>query len=170
MRASSMSNYIQRFSYNHWANLRLVQTTSQLDVAAFQKEFTSSFASLQHTFVHIIWAEELWLARWEERKFDSVYNPGGYPHIERVQIAFNDLFERQTKFLNSLQAGDGERRINYVNSRGEICEYPLAQMMEHLLNHSTFHRGQIVTLLRQLGVAPPGTDYLIYIDTTGVRG
>jgi uncharacterized damage-inducible protein DinB len=56
------------------------------------------------------------------------------------------------------------RPVSYVNLRGETWTYPLWQMLLHLLNHQTFHRGQVTTLLRQLGALPPAIDFLVYVD------
>jgi uncharacterized damage-inducible protein DinB len=58
-------------------------------------------------------------------------------------------------------------RISYENARGERWEYSLGHMMQHIVNHSTYHRGQVVTLLRQLGQTPPPTDFLVYFDEGG---
>ncbi|PYQ50925.1 MAG: damage-inducible protein DinB, partial [Acidobacteria bacterium] len=56
------------------------------------------------------------------------------------------------------------RRIAYQNLANQTWEYSLGQMMQHLMNHSTYHRGQIVTMLRQLGAKGVSTDYLLYFD------
>lgn len=56
------------------------------------------------------------------------------------------------------------RRIAYVNTKGERWEYPLGRLMQHVVNHSTYHRGQVTTLLRQLGVKPLATDLLVFHD------
>jgi uncharacterized protein (DUF952 family) len=61
------------------------------------------------------------------------------------------------------------QRIAYINLRGEPREYPLAHMMQHVVNHGSYHRGQIVSLLRQLGKKPPSTDLIIYMDEVGME-
>ena len=58
-------------------------------------------------------------------------------------------------------------RIPYENLRGQRFEYALGHMMQHVVNHSSYHRGQVVTLLRQLGRTPPNTDFLEYFDEGG---
>jgi uncharacterized damage-inducible protein DinB len=55
----------------------------------------------------------------------------------------------------------------YQNLKGETWRYPLWQQMHHVVNHSTYHRGQVVTMLRQLGAAAPATDLLVYYDQGG---
>jgi uncharacterized damage-inducible protein DinB len=56
------------------------------------------------------------------------------------------------------------RRVSYENLEGVRWEYSLAEMMQHLANHSSYHRGQIAVLLRQLGQTPPATDFLVFLD------
>jgi uncharacterized damage-inducible protein DinB len=70
--------------------------------------------------------------------------------------------EEQRRFLGQLQPSDLEKAVSYVNSLGETWTYPLWQQMAHVVNHSSYHRGQITTLLRQLGAKAPGTDFLRY--------
>jgi uncharacterized damage-inducible protein DinB len=70
----------------------------------------------------------------------------------------------QQAFLKSLTDELLEKCVSYENLQGERWEYSLAHMMQHLVNHSSYHRGQVVTLLRQLGQTPPTTDFLVFID------
>ncbi|HYV42997.1 MAG TPA: DinB family protein [Thermoanaerobaculia bacterium] len=53
---------------------------------------------------------------------------------------------------------------SYVNVKGETWPYPLHEMLVHVVNHSTYHRGQVATMLRQLGKTPLSTDYLVLLD------
>ena len=61
------------------------------------------------------------------------------------------------------------RAVSYVNVKGETWTYRLEEMLVHLVNHSTYHRGQVATMLRQLGKTPEPTDYLLFLDG-GARG
>ncbi len=69
-----------------------------------------------------------------------------------------------------MPGGAEQQRLGYVNTRGERWEYTLAQMMQHVVIHSAYHRGQVVTLLRQLGAAAPTTDYLVFVDMRAGSG
>ena len=73
----------------------------------------------------------------------------------------------QERFAAALTDERLAERIAYENYKNERWEYSLARMIQHLVNHSSYHRGQIVTLLRQLGRAPRSTDLLVWIDEAG---
>lgn len=70
----------------------------------------------------------------------------------------------QTGFIHQLVDEALETAITYTNTRGEQWTYPLGHMMQHLVNHSSYHRGQVTTMLRQLGAEAVATDFLVFID------
>jgi uncharacterized damage-inducible protein DinB len=160
-----MKILIDQIRYNRWANFRLIDTASELDLERFTMTIISSFPSVQQTFVHIIWAEELWLERWQGRSFVRELDSKDYPTSDHIKQKIEDLSAIQIKFLKSLRPGDKDRKISYENFQGENWAYKLRQMVQHLILHSAYHRGQLVTLFRQLKVNPPGTDYLLFIDS-----
>lgn len=77
-----------------------------------------------------------------------------------------DLVRDQNRFIEALTDARLASRTAFVNSRGQPCEFSLAHMMLHVVNHSSYHRGQVVTLLRQLGQTPPSTDFTLYLLET----
>jgi len=159
-----MKVLIDQIMYNQWANLRLLDRSAELDPKSFKINMDSSFPSVQKTWIHIIWAEELWLNRWQGLSFVSGLNPQDYPNIESIKEKLEELSVKHIQFLKNLESGDEDKNIGYENFQGEKWIYSLRQMVQHMTIHSAYHRGQLVTLLRQLGVKPPCTDYLIYID------
>ena len=159
-----MKILFDQIKYNRWANTSLIETSAELDSISFRQNIESSFPSVQKTWIHIIWAEELWLQRWQGRAFFGELSILDYPNIESIRRKIDDLSQSQIQFLKSLKAGDEDKKISYENNRGENWEYSLGQMVQHMTLHSTYHRGQIVTMLRQLKITPPGLDYLIYVD------
>lgn len=70
----------------------------------------------------------------------------------------------QTQFLSIITPGKLERLISYENPTGTRWTYSLRHMLQHVVNHSTYHRGQVAGMLRQVGATPPATDYLLYFD------
>jgi len=164
---SMMKSLLDFIAYDRWANLRLIHTARDLDRHDFIRPVVSSFPSVQQTLVHIIWAEELWLERWQGRSFVPALDAEKYPTLESVERKIVEIAERQRRFLEGLDPGTEERLVTYRNFRDEEWEYGLAQMVQHMVLHSAYHRGQLVTLLRQLGLTPPNTDYLTFVDETG---
>jgi uncharacterized damage-inducible protein DinB len=72
------------------------------------------------------------------------------------------------EFINSLAEDALTTKITYVNVKGETWTHALWQMLRHLVNHSTYHRGQVATMLRQLGAEPAATDFLLFFDKSEV--
>lgn len=107
-------------------------------------------------FSHVINAHGLWLDRMQGRP----------PRFEVWQVhpaeTFEALHEQLMQETEPLLAGaDLEATFAYQNSRGQHFENQVQQMLFHLINHSTYHRGQIALALRQAGITPPATDYIV---------
>ena len=155
---------LEMMAYDRWANNRLIKAAQQLDSARLARDLNSSFSSVHQTLLHIVWAEELWLERWHGHSFMPSLDPTAFSTVQSLHHHFEEVHARQRHFLEVLEAGADDQRIGYVNFRGQRWEYSLAQMVQHLVTHSAYHRGQLATMLRQLGVVPPTTDYLVYVD------
>jgi uncharacterized damage-inducible protein DinB len=161
---------LEQLDYDRWANLRLIHAMNDLDSQSFRQKITSSFPSIRQTLVHILWAEELWLERWQGRSFILSLDPEDFPSLQTLQTKLQDIHAKQLEFLLGLPADAADRVVGYLNFRGERWEYTLRQMVQHLAMHSAYHRGQLATLLRQLGRVPPSTDYLVFVDSKSSAG
>jgi uncharacterized damage-inducible protein DinB len=165
-----MNALLEQLNYDRWANLRLIDAMNELDSQSFRRKIASSFPSVHQTLVHILWAEELWLERWQGRSFVPSLDPEDFPSLQSVRTKLLDIHAKQLQFLTGLPADAADRVVGYVNFRGERWDYTLRQMVQHLAMHSVYHRGQLATLLRQLGLIPPSTDYLVFVDDKSSAG
>ena len=84
--------------------------------------------------------------------------------MDSIESRWRELERHQQEFMATLTDDRLQRRLSYENLRGERWEYSLSHMMLHVVNHSSFHRGQVIALLRQLGQTPPATDFLVFVD------
>jgi uncharacterized damage-inducible protein DinB len=96
-----------------------------------------------------------------------IFAPEEFPDVEAIASRYLRIARGQQLFLNTLTEERLAAGLSYENLQGRRWEYSLAHMMQHVVNHSSYHRGQVVTLLRQLGRAPPPTDYLVFFDEGG---
>lgn len=110
-----MKSLIDQITYNRWANLCLIEATSELDMERFSLNLTSSFPSIQLTWVHIIWAEELWLERWQGRSFVGESDPNNYPTSDHIKQKIETLSTSQIQFLNGCEPVDKSNKISYKN-------------------------------------------------------
>ena len=157
------------YAYNRWANSRLLATVRLLEPRDFVRELGTSFSSVQGTLIHIMWAEWLWLRRWRGESPKRVFELKEFPDVDSLESSWDEVERDQVNFIGGLTDERLGARVAYENLQGQRWEYSLAHMMQHLVNHSSYHRGQIVTLLRQLGQHPPATDFLAFFDEGASR-
>ena len=152
------------YRYNDWANEKTLAAASQLDNEKFARQLGSSFSSVRDTLVHILGAEWIWLERWNGRSQRALLAVSELPTLSLITARWKQVVEARNGFLQGLRPADLNAAVSYVNQKGETWSYPLWQQMVHVVNHSSYHRGQTATLLRQLGAQPVSTDLLVYYD------
>jgi uncharacterized damage-inducible protein DinB len=151
------------FAYNRWANARTMQAAARLSPEALTRDLGNSFRSVRDTLVHIYGAEWIWLARWTGSSPASGPVGSDYPDLAALSGPWKDLEREQQAFVAGLTADRLAAPVEYANLKGERFSNPLGRLMQHQVNHSTYHRGQITTMLRQLGVPPVGTDLVTFL-------
>lgn len=158
-------DYIQAlYEYNRWANGRILDAAARLTIDKFTKDLGNSYGSVRDTLVHIMSGEWIWLKRWQGTSTKTMLSSSEFLTISRLKSRWTEIESEQTDFLSSITEESLEEIIAYVNTEGQPFKYPLWQMLVQVVNHSTYHRGQITTMLRQLGAEPIATDFLIFYD------
>jgi uncharacterized damage-inducible protein DinB len=148
------------FEYNAWANHRSLEAAAALTPEQFTRDLGSSFKSVRDTLAHIAAAEWIWLERFHGR------SPSGFPPgLDSVDHAglvarWAELERDWTDFAASLSDADLARVYAFKTMKGDPQEQPAWQMLQHLVNHGSYHRGQVTTLLRQLGANPLNVDMI----------
>ena len=154
------------FAYNRWANGKTLEPVAALTAEEYVRALGGSFPSVGGTLAHIYAAEWIWLERWQGRSPRGLPSSQEVPDLATLRERWKAVEEGQRVFLAGLSEPRMAEIVTYVNVRGETWSYPLGEMLVHLVNHSTYHRGQVATMLRQLGKAPEPTDYLLFLDGT----
>jgi uncharacterized damage-inducible protein DinB len=158
----SVAEIERLFAYNRWANARSFEAASALSPEELGREVGGSFASVLGTLTHLVGAEWVWLERWHGRSPRAI--PQGFAGLAELRSRLAEVEAGQERFLSGLTPERLETEIAYVNFKGESWRYPLGEALVHLVNHGTYHRGQVTTLLRQLGKPALATDYLLFLD------
>jgi uncharacterized damage-inducible protein DinB len=149
--------------YTRWASDQMLQAARALSNEELHRHLFSSYPSVHATLLHIFRADRIWLSRVVARQI----SPFGQPGEESISL---EALERQwhavsDEFIHWASALSDERidgALNYVNLRGEAHTLFIWHIVLHVVNHGSYHRGQITTMLRQLGHVPPGTDLSLY--------
>jgi uncharacterized damage-inducible protein DinB len=158
------------YEYDRWANNRVLQAASELSAEQFTRDLGGSFRSVRDTLVHIIAGEWTWLAYWQKPSHgpallaelrtqrETLFNPATFPDIGAVQSKWVEVEKEQIVFVSRLASETLEKMLP---ARG--TQLSLAHLMQHLANHSTYHRGQIALMMRQLGAEPLATDFHVFL-------
>jgi uncharacterized damage-inducible protein DinB len=119
---------------------------------------------------HILAAELVWFARWQGESPTSLVSPDKYPDLATLRREWTEHERRMRLFVERL-GEDGIRRVfEYRLISGVAGSSPFWQILQHLVNHGTYHRGQVTTLLRQIGAKPPqAMDLIAYYRTQQQR-
>ncbi len=154
------------YAYNRWANERILDACQALAPEQLGKGLGSSFSSVRETLAHIFAAEWIWLSRW------NGVSPRGMPAWELPDVAslrarWDEVEAERADFLSRQDDASLRKIVAYRNTKGEPFQSPLWQLLRHVANHSTYHRGQVVTMLRQLGAAAPSTDLVLFYREGG---
>ena len=159
------------YDYNAWANHRELEAASRLTTEQFLQPLVSSFGSVRDTLAHIYGAEWVWLERFQGRSPASLPNAAEFQDVASLQQRWNEHESRLLGFVRGLTQADLDRVMEYKTLKFGVYRNPLWQSMQHLVNHGTYHRGQVTTLLRQLGAQPILTDLMhFYRERSAAAG
>ena len=153
-------------AYNAWATNKLLDAVAEVPVAQYRRDLKSSHGSIHGTLVHIVRAENVWLKRWTGTPDAGYLAPESVSTLADLKTAWEKTGYETAKFLGS--ATDKKMGETFVmkTTSGETHTHTYAQALQHVVNHSSYHRGQIVTMLRQLGFTPPDTGLIRFFRET----
>jgi uncharacterized damage-inducible protein DinB len=158
------------FEYDRWANKSVLQAASTLSGEQFIRDLGGSFGSVRDTLVHIISGEWGWLTIWKERSLTSAFvtelwdrigvtfDPNSYCDIAAVQLKWAEVEREQLDFVSCV-TDESLRTMLPVRA----TRLSLAHLMQHTANHSTYHRGQVSMMMRQVGAVPVATDFARFL-------
>ena len=150
------------FQYNLWADLRTLDSCSSLTSEQFTLNLTSSFSSVRDTVAHLYGAEWVWNERINGRSPTTLVPGTMFADLAAVRAKLEEMDRYYIAYVSKLTQKDLDRVIHYKGFNGDEFSNPLWQSLHQLTNHASYHRGQIVTMLRQLGVKPVSTDLIGY--------
>ncbi len=152
------------YNYNRWANATVLDAVSKLTPEQFVRDLQSSHSSVRDTLAHNLAAEWIWLERWKGVSPKGLLSSSDFPTVESLATRWAEVEKGYAEFIGKITDESLATQITYTNTRGEQWTYPLGRMIQHVMNHSTYHRGQVTTLLRQLGAEVKPVDLLVFMD------
>jgi len=158
------------YEYDRWANNRVLRACSGLSSEQFTRDLGGSFSSVRDTLAHIFAGEWGWLQYWKEPSPDSsfvanmmarrkvLFDPNGFPDLASVQRKWAEVETEQIEFVQLLTDEHLERMLPVRTTQAKLIH-----LMQHVANHSTYHRGQISLMMRQLDAVPEATDFHVFV-------
>ncbi len=160
-----MKDYV---AFNVWANTLFFNWLKSKPLELLDREFTSSFPSLRSTLLHIWVAQDVWLQRLQGHN-DSTLVSETFQG-SNAELLENLILNSQTfsDYINSRDTAYFNQKTHYTHSTGIPYHQFNTEIIQHCMQHSTYHRGQIVTIARNLGLTdPPKSDYIGYVRERG---
>jgi len=149
--------------YHYWARDRMLDALEPLSSEEFTRSLNSSFKSIRDTIVHTYAAEHLWNSRWRGASPAGLIAPEAFAGVAELRTSWRDLETSIRSLVSDLGPGGMSRRLDYKQMNGQASSSIFWQMLQHVVNHASYHRGQVTTMLRQIGAAPPkGMDLITF--------
>jgi len=148
------------YDYNAWANRRQLEAASKVTTEEFLRPMGSSFGSLRDTLAHIYGAEWIWLERFQGNSPSVLPEVAQFHDVTGLRKKWLEHEARLLDFVGKLTEADLDRVLEYKTLKFGVYRNPLWQSLQHVVNHGTYHRGQVTTLLRQLNAQPILTDLM----------
>jgi uncharacterized damage-inducible protein DinB len=148
--------------YMSWANELVLDAAKALSQVEYEKDRQSSHGGIKTTLNHMYVADALWFSRVTGEPFAKISDIPKPSSLAELEEEWTTLMERWIRWAGHLESSNYGMEIGYTNTEGVAYRTPLWQVVLHLVNHSTHHRGQVVSMMRQAGSKPPGTDLIMY--------
>ena len=147
----SKKYFIELSGYHIWANDRVCSWLDTISDEQWNQPVVSSFKSIQETILHMASAEKIWVERLlKYSKFEILAETfkGSKSDLigtwKGISLSFKKLIEDMPEDLF-------QQKLLFKNTKGVEYDQPYYQLLAHIINHTTYHRGQVVTMLRQVG-------------------
>lgn len=153
-------------AYNSWADNCIFEALAHLPQEQYTRDMKGSHGGIHSTLVHLVGAEKVWLERFQgaAQPFLSENPPQSLPELK---VIWERVGYDTAKWLGTMSDKKLQETFTMKTLKGDLFTHVYWQAFLHVVNHSTYHRGQIITMLRQLGVKPPSTDLIRFYREAG---
>jgi uncharacterized damage-inducible protein DinB len=148
--------------YSVWATRRVLEAARVLDDEELRRGLGSSYGGVHGTLVHIFQADSIWFDRLHGNSTGGLATYEPDPDFAVFSQRWLAVLDRWVGWAELLDGAGWDRIVDYRNIKGEADSQPAWRIALHVVNHASYHRGQVTTMLRQLGREPVGTDLMAY--------
>ena len=164
----NLSDIRPLFDYTEWANDLAMEAADELPDEDLHRDVSISHGSIFGTLLHMAGAEWIWLERWHGRspakaEAWSMWTPESCADLAALNDRWSEVVDQRAHFISGLDEERLAADLPFKLLSGDPSSMRLVDQMRHVANHATLHRGQVVGMIRQLGIDPPSTDLLFYL-------
>ena len=164
----NLSDIQNLFGYTEWANDLAMDAAHKLPDESLHRDVGISHRSIFGTLLHMAGAEWIWVERWHGRspakaEAWSLWTTDSCADLATLKDRWTELVNQRARFISELDEARLAAELHFKLLSGDPSSMPLVNQMQHVANHATMHRGQVVGMIRQLGIEPPATDLLFYL-------
>lgn len=159
---------LQLYDYHVWANNKFFERLKELPQDIYDREIQSVFSSIAETLVHIYMTDTIWLGVMRENSMDEIQasiieaqEKTKNRELEKMEVLFADLSKKYQDFFHN--EGDLDKEICPEHPQFGRLETHLSELVQHVVNHGTYHRGNLTAMIRQQGYSSVPTDYVFYL-------
>jgi uncharacterized damage-inducible protein DinB len=150
------------FDYNVWANTRQLEAAAQLTTDQYMQDFKASHGGIHGTLTHIVAAQKLWLSRWRGTPDDFILHGKDLGSLLELIGLWERVSSETAEFIATLTEEKLLEPFQMTTTAGKQFTHSFQETMQHFINHSSTHRGQVNAMIRQLGIRPPSIDLITY--------
>jgi uncharacterized damage-inducible protein DinB len=154
-------------AFNSWATNRILNAVAEMPPELYTKDMKSSHGSIHGTLVHMVSAEKIWCARMAGEQEAKVTTTADVATLDDLRHAWEQVGFAMAKLLGSMTDKKLQATFTAPSPRGQTFTHTYWQVIQHVVDHSTYHRGQVITLMRQNGVVPPNTGLIAFYREIG---
>lgn len=166
-----MNKTLQLYEYHKWASRRVFTHIKELPEVVYGRKIKSVFSSVQEVLVHIYHVDGMWLSvmsrdsiQETKKVIERLEKKTKNQNPESMERLYQELYAEYQSFFDEQEDLDKLITIEHPNY-GKI-ETPVSDLIKHVVNHGTYHRGNITAMLRQQGHPGVPTDYIFYLHAT----
>lgn len=150
------------FEYSLWASLKVLEAVEKLPVEVIEQDRGNSFGGILGTLVHVFQADRVWLKRFVGQPYAPLVIAGETVSVAQLRAEWPVVLGEFVAWIRAQQEGKLEERLFWRNVKGEDKTEVMYKILLHVVNHGTYHRGQVITMIKQAGGEVVSTDLVYY--------
>ena len=159
---------LELYDYHVWANKKFFQRLKELPKDIYDQEIQSVFSSISKALVHIYMTDTVWLGVMQENSMEEIQASIAIAQdktkdksLKEMEKLFQSLSEEYQHLLNNVT--DLDKEISPVHPKFGRLDTHFSELVQHVVNHGTYHRGNLTAMIRQQGYSSVSNDYVFYL-------